>query len=63
MLICYARELGPGFRKYAEEVLRVVVPLLRFYFHEGVRHAAAMVIPHLFKSLKESNYGRKRYFA
>jgi hypothetical protein len=55
MLICYARELGAGFYKYAEQVLNMVVPLLKFYFHEGVRHAAAAVIPHVFSSMKAAN--------
>jgi hypothetical protein len=57
MLICYARELGVGFHQYAEEVLRLVIPLLKFYFHEGVRHAAAAVLPHIFSSMKAAGYG------
>ncbi|KAJ3017191.1 hypothetical protein HKX48_003673 [Thoreauomyces humboldtii] len=51
MLICYARELGAGFAPYAKEVMDTVLPLLRFFFHEGVRHAAAGVIPYLFISV------------
>ena len=52
MLTCYARELGPGFRPHAEKVLKIVIPLFKFYFHEGIRHAAAMVVPFLFASMK-----------
>ncbi|KAI8056197.1 importin beta-3 subunit [Syncephalis plumigaleata] len=47
MFVCYARELGPVFRPYVEQVLDIVLPLLKFYFHEGVRFAAATVIPML----------------
>lgn len=35
MLVCYARELKEGFAEYAEEVVRIMVPLLKFYFHDG----------------------------
>lgn len=55
MLICYAKEMGAGFSPYAEEVLHIVVPLLKFYFHEGVRYAAAAVIPYLFTSFIANN--------
>ncbi|RKP02349.1 hypothetical protein CXG81DRAFT_10876 [Caulochytrium protostelioides] len=50
MLVCYARDLGEGFVKYAPKVMTVAVPLLKFYFHDGVRAAAATLIPHLFQS-------------
>lgn len=55
MLICYARELGAGFQPYAETVLELAVPLLKFYFHEGVREAGAMVLPYLLKCMKLAN--------
>ncbi|XP_054270328.1 importin-5 isoform X2 [Macrosteles quadrilineatus] len=45
MLVCYARELKEGFAEYAEEVVRLMVPLLKFYFHDGVRTAAAQSLP------------------
>jgi hypothetical protein len=32
---CYARELKEGFVNYVEETTKLMVPLLRFYFHEG----------------------------
>ncbi|KAF9926818.1 hypothetical protein FBU30_003672 [Linnemannia zychae] len=54
MLICYARELGPGFRPYLEQVREIVLPLLRFYFHDGVRHAAAAILPHLVSCAKQA---------
>ncbi|XP_034952088.1 importin-5 [Chelonus insularis] len=45
MLVCYARELKEGFADYAEEVVRLMVPMLKFYFHDGVREAAAESLP------------------
>ncbi|CAG8482986.1 1549_t:CDS:10, partial [Ambispora gerdemannii] len=53
MLICYARELGAAFQPYVDNVLEIVLPLLKFYFHDGVRHAAAATIPHLLSSAKK----------
>ena len=50
MLICYAQEMGADFHPYVQKVLGIVVPLLKFYFHDGVRFASASVIPFLFKS-------------
>lgn len=47
MLVCYARELNEEFADYAEEVVRLMVPMLKFYFHDGVRTAAAESLPHL----------------
>lgn len=47
MLVCYARELKDGFANYAEEVVRLMVPMLKFYFHDGVRRAAAESLPFL----------------
>lgn len=41
MLVCYARELRHGFVSYVEETTKILIPLLKFYFHEGVRLAAA----------------------
>ncbi|KAJ1658463.1 importin subunit beta-3 [Dispira simplex] len=51
MLICYARELGARFQPYADEVLNIVVPLLRFHFHEGVKTAAAHALPQVLGSV------------
>ncbi|XP_070496261.1 importin-5 [Chironomus tepperi] len=47
MLVCYARELKEGFANYAEEVVRLMVPMFKFYFHDGVRRAAAESLPYL----------------
>lgn len=41
MLVCYARELKEGFADYVEETVKLMVPMLKFYFHDGVRSAAA----------------------
>jgi len=47
MLVCYAKELKEGFAAYTEEVTKLMVPLFKFYFHDGVRSAAAESMPHL----------------
>ncbi|XP_030375758.1 importin-5 [Scaptodrosophila lebanonensis] len=52
MLVCYARELKDGFADYAEEVVRLMVPMLKFYFHDGVRSAAAESLPYLLDCAK-----------
>lgn len=58
MLVCYARELKEGFAEYAEEVVRLMLPLLKFYFHDGVRSAAAESLPYLLDcaKIKGPNY-------
>ncbi|XP_053311326.1 importin-5 [Spea bombifrons] len=45
MLVCYAKELKEGFADYTEQVVKLMVPLLKFYFHDGVRVAAAESMP------------------
>ena len=35
MLVCYARELKEGFAEYAEQVVKIMVTHLKFYFHDG----------------------------
>jgi importin-5 len=47
MLVCYAKELKEGFAPYTEEVTKLMVPLFKFYFHDGVRSAAAESMPYL----------------
>ncbi|KAA0204007.1 hypothetical protein HAZT_HAZT011606 [Hyalella azteca] len=47
MLVCYARELKDAFADYTEEVVKLMVPMLKFYFHDGVRTAAAESLPYL----------------
>ncbi|RKP10154.1 armadillo-type protein [Thamnocephalis sphaerospora] len=55
MFVCYARELGAAFQPYVGQVLETVLPLLKFYFHEGVRFAAATVLPMLINCAKQAN--------
>ena len=38
MLRCYADELKDGFWSFVKEVTDIMVPLLKFYFHEDVRN-------------------------
>ncbi|XP_048745456.2 importin-5-like [Ostrea edulis] len=52
MLVCYARELKEGFAEYAEEVVRIMVPLLKFYFHDDIRIAASESLPFLIDCAK-----------
>ncbi|XP_077293524.1 karyopherin beta 3 isoform X2 [Arctopsyche grandis] len=47
MLVCYARELKEGFAAYAEDVVKLMVSLFKFYFHDGVRTSAAESLPYL----------------
>lgn len=47
MLVCYARELKEGFASYTEEVVNIMVPLLKFFFHDEVRMSAAESLPYL----------------
>ncbi|KAL4539354.1 hypothetical protein Ndes2437B_g02265 [Nannochloris sp. 'desiccata'] len=54
MLCCYAYELKEGFFPYAEQVTQIMVPLLRYYFNEEVRGAAAQALPELLRSAVES---------
>ena len=35
MLVCYARELKEGFAEYTEQVVKIMVTHLKFYFHDG----------------------------
>ena len=48
MLRCYADELKDGFWPYVKEVTDIMVPLLKFYFHEDVR---SLVLVHLVSAL------------
>ncbi|KAI1286009.1 Importin-5 [Halotydeus destructor] len=50
MLVCYARELKHSFIAYVEETVKIMVPLLKFYFHDDVRAAAAECLPYLLDS-------------
>lgn len=52
MLVCYARELKQGFVDYVEPTAEVLVPLLKFPFHDDVKCAAAEAMPYLLESAK-----------
>lgn len=52
MLVCYARELKEHFVEYAEQTVKLMVPMLKFYFHDGVRTAATESIPFLLECAK-----------
>lgn len=52
MLVCYARELKHGFVDYVERTAEVLVPLLKFPFHDDVRCAASEAMPYLLESAK-----------
>ena len=53
MLCCFAYELKEGFCQYVEQVKNIMIPLLKFYFNEEVRIAAAQTLPELLKSFVE----------
>ncbi|KAJ7415326.1 Importin-5 [Willisornis vidua] len=36
MLVCYAKELKEGFVEYTEQVVKLMVPLVKFYFHDDI---------------------------
>ncbi|PWA48051.1 armadillo-type fold protein [Artemisia annua] len=52
MLCCYADELKEGFFPWIDQVAPILVPLLKFYFHEEVRKAAVSAMPQLLRSAK-----------
>lgn len=56
MLCCYSQELTGAFYPYVPSVLEeLIIPGLKFYFHDGVRSASAKCLPHLVQSAKEAN--------
>ncbi|KAJ2777475.1 importin subunit beta-3 [Coemansia javaensis] len=52
LLGTYARDLGAAFLPHAAETLEILVPLFRFYFHEGVRSSAAAAVPPVLAALR-----------
>ncbi|KAK9477871.1 armadillo-type protein [Lipomyces japonicus] len=55
LLSVYAAELGGAFEPYVKEILEeIVVPSLSFFFHDGVRIAAAQAVPHLLTAIRDS---------
>ena len=53
MLYSYALELKEGFFPYVSETAKILVPLLKFFWHDGVRSAAITSMPHLLQSAKD----------
>ena len=58
--MCYARELKTAFAPYVERVLQLMLPLLKFMFHDGVRSAAAECLPYLITCAKSNGEGYLR---
>lgn len=52
MIYQYAAELKEGFFPYVEKVATVLIPLVKFYFHDGVRRAAVSAMSALLESVK-----------
>jgi importin-5 len=56
MLCCYAQELKGDFFSYVPSILEdLIIPGLKFWFHDGVRSASAKCLPYLVESAKEAN--------
>ncbi|KIJ63543.1 hypothetical protein HYDPIDRAFT_92367 [Hydnomerulius pinastri MD-312] len=53
-LVIYCGKLGGRFGPYLTQSLELTLPALQFYFHEGVREAACMLIPLLMSCGKSS---------
>ncbi|PPR07809.1 hypothetical protein CVT24_002881 [Panaeolus cyanescens] len=53
-LVIYCHCLGAKFAPYLAQTLEITLPCLKFYFHEGVREACAILIPMLLSCGKES---------
>lgn len=54
MLACFIAELGGGFYEYVEQVTELMVPLLKFFYHDECRTAAANCLPDLVRCVMES---------
>jgi importin-5 len=56
MLCCYTQQLKGDFYPYVPQVLEtLILPGIKFYFHDGVRCASAKCLPYLVQSAKEAN--------
>lgn len=42
--VCYAKELKEGFVEYTEQVVKLMVPLLKFYFHDDILSASKVPV-------------------
>ena len=56
MLMCYARELKEGFAEYTEEVVKIMVSHLKFYFHDGTSRKSVSCSVH--STLEHKSRGR-----
>ncbi|THU84282.1 ARM repeat-containing protein [Dendrothele bispora CBS 962.96] len=54
-MVIYASTLQGRYAPYLTQSLEVALPALRFYFHDGVREACAMLIPMLIQAGHLSN--------
>ncbi|KAK7458738.1 importin subunit beta-3 [Stygiomarasmius scandens] len=54
-MVIYASTLQGRYAPYLAQSLEVTLPALRFYFHDGVREACAMLIPMLIQAGHLSN--------
>lgn len=52
-LVIYSSTIGARFAPYLAQSLELALPALRFYFHDGVREAAAMCVSILSHKLLE----------
>jgi len=50
MLVCYFAELREGMFPWIESVVKVMVPLISFIYHDEVRTAAAALMPEIVRS-------------
>jgi len=51
-IYCYAAEMKEGFFPYVEEVSKLLVPLMSFFYHDGVRLASLTTMAMLLESTK-----------
>jgi len=53
-MVIYASTLNAKYAPYLAQSLEVTLPALRFYFHDGVREACAMLLPMLLQCGQQS---------
>lgn len=58
--VCYAKELKEGFVEYTEQVVKLMVPLLKFYFHDDILLLCCALYN---KILTKQALGERRPFA
>eukprot|EP01127_Copromyxa_protea_P013418 TRINITY_DN361_c0_g1_i1.p1 TRINITY_DN361_c0_g1~~TRINITY_DN361_c0_g1_i1.p1 ORF type:complete len:1095 (-),score=333.86 TRINITY_DN361_c0_g1_i1:67-3351(-) len=52
MLLSFASEMKDAFFPYVQDVSKLILPLLNFGFHDGVRSSCAALVPHLLNCVK-----------